>query len=215
MLKFEFFSFELLSLNIELVVRLFDLDERIYDCLLSCLQHRSLTSQLGTVDFYIFHALFQSFKALVVALLNLYHVFLTLVKESCKRPERPNEEYGSEVEDVFEFFDIFLCHVIRSQVHQAHSFENLWVKCLLSLNVVLMLAIGHIFIFFRSLLDLFVIAINKDLLSDLLKIAKRQILDPNHLRADHELLMFVHLFSEVVAARSEIEDEMEVLAHSL
>ena len=215
MLEFKFFSFELLSLNIKLIVRLFHLDECIYDCFLSCFQHRGLTSQLGTVDFDIFHALFQSFKAFVVALLNLYHVFLPLVKEVRKCPESSNEEYRSEVEDVFKLFNIFLCHIIRSQVHQAHSPENLRVKCLFSLNVVLMLAVGYIFIFFRSLLDFFVIGVNKDLLSNLLKIGERQILDPNHLRVDHELLMLVHLFSEVVAARSEIEDEMEVLAHSL
>jgi hypothetical protein len=66
-----------------------------------------------------------------------------------------------------------------------------------------------------SLLYLFVILLHENFLTDLSEILELKILDENHLRVEHKLLVVVHLLTEVVARWGEIENEMEVLSNSL
>ena len=63
--------------------------------------------------------------------------------------------------------------------------------------------------------NLIIVLIDEVFFSYLAQVLDLQVLDEDHLRIQHQLLVSVHLCAEIVARGREVEDEMEVLAHAL
>ena len=63
--------------------------------------------------------------------------------------------------------------------------------------------------------NLIIVLIDEVFFSYLAQVLDLQVLDEDHLRIQHQLLVSVHLCAEIVAGGREVEDEMEVLAHAL
>jgi len=112
------------------------------------------------------------------------------------------------------FLLVALGHIICRTVHKTHGLENLWIERLLLFLIVRVFLLLDLCVT-CLLVDLIVVLCNKMFLSNLAQVLQLQVLNEDHLRVEHQLLVIVHLGSEVVAGWREVEDQMEVLAHAL
>ena len=110
-------------------------------------------------------------------------------------------------------FHVLLGHLERLQVHVDDSLESFLIESRLSLLQVLVLLVSHVGVSWH-LGNPLELALNEDLLSNLFKVFLLQILDPDHLGVNHQVLVELHLLSKVISAWSEVEDQLEILAHS-
>ena len=178
------------------------------------LEDRCFLPKLLTVVLDLSHRTLELVQSFVVPLLDLDDIILALVKQACECLESSHEEDWREVQDVLVLLLIPLGHLYRSKIHQTDSLKDLRVEFFLSLAIVLILLVWYLWVF-HSLVNLFVVLLNKDLLANLLQVLHLQILHPDHLRVKHQSLVMVHFLSEARPTGREVHDQMEILAHTL
>lgn len=146
--------------------------------------------------------------------MNLNNVYFPLFKQSCKLAECSNKEDRCEVENVTVLFMVSLSHVAGGSIHATHCIKDFGIQSFLFILIVQVFLLWCLRIT-GPFVNLFVILFHKNLLPDLPEVLKLQVLNEDHLRVEHELLMIIHLFTEVIARGSEVKDQMEVLSHPL
>ena len=105
---------------------------------------------------------------------------LTLLEQPREHSEGAQEEYRSEVEDVFVLLVVPLAHLGSSQIHEADGLQDLGAPLLLPVLVVFIFLLRYLWVL-RSLVYLLIVSLDKDLLTDLLQVDHREILNPDHL----------------------------------
>ena len=103
-------------------------------------------------------------------------------------------------------------------IHLNHGLKYLFVEFPRLLKLV-----AHLLLFVLSFArqfnclscQLLIVRVYEALLANCLKITWLQVLDPNHLRIDHKVLVILHLLPEPTATWCEVKDQMEILPDPL
>ena len=109
MLALDLFLLALLTLKLDLLILLLNVDHNLHQLLLVTSQggHTSVQNVVVCVDSVL--GLLDRFEAFIIPLLDGFHILLSLLKKAAVGLECPHEEHGSEVEGMlvvlFEPFD--------------------------------------------------------------------------------------------------------------
>ena len=118
---------------------------------------------------------------------------------------------------------VLLCKPNRIKIDGCHCLQYFLVKLQVLLDLVStsisLVALFGILVNVLELFSLFLLSfenlLDEDYVADCRQVFFLQVLDPDHLGANHELLMLFHFFSEVRSRWSEIEYQVEVFLYTL
>lgn len=181
---------------------------------MALLHRRRLLLEFVTVVLDFGHGLLQFVETFVVPSSHIDNVVFPLLQKIGEGAECSEEEHWCEVEDVLLLFMETLCEVLRRKVDPTDGVEHLRIQFFLLLLVIGVFLLGGLWVA-CPLINLLVVLLDEDFLTDLLQVLHIQLLNPDHLGVEHEVLVPIHLLTEVLPTRSEVEDQLEVLAHTL